>query len=192
VTLVIGGRERRYDRVIVATHADTALALLTSPSADEQRVLGAFAYSTNRVVLHTDRSFLPRAPAAHAGWNYLADPDTARVAVTYSLTRLQGLPDAPYLVTLNPRREPRGIVHDTVMTHPQLDRSALAAQAELPELGRTQRTYYAGAHFGFGFHEDGARAGFAAAARVLLDDTRGDRASMAVCTELARERHEAS
>ena len=74
----------------------------------ERRVLGAFRYSRNRTVLHTDRAFLPRAPAAHASWNYVADPDTSRVAVTYSMTRLQGLPDAPYLVTLNPRREPAG------------------------------------------------------------------------------------
>jgi predicted NAD/FAD-binding protein len=198
VTLLLGEhgrgeRAQRYDRVIVATHADTALALLAAPSADERRVLGAFAYSTNRVVLHTDRSFLPRAPAAHAGWNYVTDPDTARVAVTYSLTRLQGLPDAPYLVTLNPRREPRGILHDTVMTHPQLDRTALAAQAELAELGRTRRTYYAGAHFGFGFHEDGTRAGLAAAARALLDEARAsDRVAMAARSELASERHEAS
>ena len=159
--------ERRYDRVIVATHADTALALLAEPTAGERRVLGAFRYSTNRTVLHTDRSFLPRR--AHAAWNHVADPDTSRVAVTYSMTRLQGLPDRPYLVTLNPRREPSGILHETVFSHPQLDRAALAAQAELPRRG-THRTYYAGAHFGFGFHEDGMRAGLAAAARALADE----------------------
>jgi predicted NAD/FAD-binding protein len=176
VTLALGGsaagRLHVCDRVVIATHADTALALLAAPTAHERRVLGAIRYSANRVVLHTDRGFLPRPRAAHAAWNYVADPDTARVAVTYSLTRLQGLADAPYLVTLNPRREPTGILHETVMTHPQLDRPALDAQRELPQLGRTLRTYYAGAHFGFGFHEDGARAGLAAAARALLDDTR--------------------
>lgn len=168
VTVVAGGRERRYDRIILATHADTALALLAEPSADERRVLGAFRYSANRTVLHTDRAFLPKSPAAHAAWNFVADRDTARVAVTYSMTRLQGLPDAPYLVTLNPRHEPTGILHDQLFTHPQLDRAALAAQAELPRLAG-QRTYYAGAYFGFGFHEDGLRAGHAAAARLLAD-----------------------
>ena len=171
VTLALGGgREHVCDRVVIATHADTALALLAAPAADERRVLGAMRYSANRVVLHTDRSFLPRPRAAHAAWNYVADPDTARVAVTYSMTRLQGLPDAPYLVTLNPRREPAGVLHETAMTHPQLDRAALDAQRELPRLGRALRTYYAGAHFGFGFHEDGLRAGIAAAARLLADD----------------------
>jgi len=173
VTLVVaGGREVRCDRVIIATHADTALALLERPTAGEQRVLGAFRYSSNRTVLHTDRSFLPRFPAAHAAWNYVADPDTARVAVTYSMTRLQGLPDVPYLVTLNPRREPAGALCDVTFTHPRLDRAALAAQAALPRLAGAQRTYYAGAHFGFGFHEDALRSGLAAAGRLAADEHR--------------------
>jgi len=172
VTLVAGGREHRYDRIILATHADTALALLARPSAAERRVLGAFRYSANRTVLHTDRRFLPRRPAAHASWNYVADPDTSQVAVTYSMTRLQGLPDAPYLVTLNPRTRPANVLHEVSFQHPQLDGAALAAQAELPELGRQHRTYYAGAHFGFGFHEDGMRAGLGAAARVTADEHR--------------------
>ena len=168
ITVLAGGRADRYDRVILSTHADTALSLLDDPTVEERRVLGAFTYSTNRTVLHTDRSFLPRSPAAHAAWNYVADPETSKVAVTYSMTRLQGLPDAPYLVTLNPRSEPRGILHDTTFTHPQFDAAALAAQAELPRLANTRRTYYAGAHFGFGFHEDGLRAGLAAAARAMV------------------------
>ena len=133
MTLVAGGRERRYDRVIVATHADTALGLLAAPTDAERRVLGAFRYSRNRTVLHTDRAFLPRTPRAHAAWNYVADPDTARVAVTYSMTILQGLPgprSAPYLVTLNPRRGRRGVLSEAWMDHPQLDGAALAAQAE--------------------------------------------------------------
>ena len=171
VTVVAAGREHRCDRVIVATHADTALALLARPTDAEASALGAFRYSRNRIVLHTDRSFLPRAAAAHAAWNYVADPDTARVAVTYSMTRLQGLPDAPYLVTLNPRREPAGVLHATELAHPQFDRAALAAQAALPRLAGRHRTYFAGAHFGFGFHEDGMRAGLAAAARLLVDGT---------------------
>jgi predicted NAD/FAD-binding protein len=169
VTVVSTRGEARFDRVIVATHANTALALLAQPTDDERRVLGAFRYSTNRTVLHTDRSFLPTRAAAHAAWNYVADPDTARVNVTYSMTRLQGLPDVPYLVTLNPRREPAGLLHEAMFEHPQFDRAALAAQVELPRLHGVQRTYYAGAHLGFGFHEDGMRAGLAAAARTVAD-----------------------
>jgi predicted NAD/FAD-binding protein len=172
VTLLAGGREHRYDRVILATHADTALTLLARPSDAERRVLGAFRYSENRTVLHTDRRFLPRRPAAHASWNYVADPVTSMVAVTYSMTRLQGLPDAPYLVTLNPRTRPANVLHEVTFLHPQFDGAALAAQAALPELGRRYRTYYAGAHFGFGFHEDGMQAGLAATARVTADEHR--------------------
>jgi len=172
VTVIAAGGEQRYERIIVATHADTALGLLASPSDAEQRVLGAFRYSENRTVLHTDRSFLPRRAAAHASWNYVADPDTSRVAVTYSMTRLQGLPDAPYLVTLNPRRRPAGVLHEVTFSHPQFDRAALAAQAALPALGRADRTHYAGAYFRFGFHEDAMRAGLAAAAAAIADEHR--------------------
>jgi len=169
----------RFARVIIATHADTALRLLAEPTDDERRVLGAFRYSRNRTVLHTDRAFLPRSSAAHAAWNYVADRDTSRVAVTYSMSRLQGLPiapnGAPYLVTLNPRHAPRGILHEVEFTHPQFDHDALTAQAVLPQLAGTQRTYYAGAHLGFGFHEDGMRAGIAAATRALVDDAGAER-----------------
>ena len=172
VTVIAGGRERRHDRVIVATHADTALALLAPASPAERRVLGSFRYSANRTVLHTDRRFLPRRPAAHASWNYVADRDGSAVAVTYSMTRLQGLPDAPYLVTLNPRSRPAGVLHEVAFAHPQLDRAALAAQVALPTLGAAHRTRYAGAHLGFGFHEDGMRAGIAAAAATSADEHR--------------------
>jgi uncharacterized protein len=169
VTLLANGRERRFDRVILASHADTALELLADPSADERAALGAFQYSVNRTVLHTDRTFLPSRAAAHASWNYVADPDSARVNVTYSMTRLQGLPNTPYLVTLNPRREPRGVLHEVEFTHPQFDRPALAARKQLERIAGTHHTYYAGAHFGFGFHEDGLQSGHAAAMRLVAD-----------------------
>ncbi|HET9988196.1 MAG TPA: FAD-dependent oxidoreductase, partial [Kofleriaceae bacterium] len=169
VAIVTDAGSRRFDRVVVATHADTALRLLAEPTRAERAALGAIRYSSNRTVLHTDRAFLPRHPAAHAAWNYVADPDTARVAVTYSMTRLQGLPDRPYLVTLNPRREPRGILHEVEFAHPQFDRAALAAREQLEGMAGTLGTYYAGAHFGFGFHEDGLRSGSEAAQRLVAD-----------------------
>ncbi|HEY6034432.1 MAG TPA: FAD-dependent oxidoreductase, partial [Kofleriaceae bacterium] len=169
ITIATDRGSHRFDRVIVATHADTALALLADPTPAERAALAAFRYSHNRTVLHTDRAFLPRHPAAHAAWNYVADPDTARVAVTYSMTKLQGLPDRPYLVTLNPRHEPRGILHEVDFAHPQFDRAGLAARDALVGLAGTLGTYYAGAHFGFGFHEDGLRAGTEAAQRLIAD-----------------------
>lgn len=170
VTLVVAGAERRFSRAVVATHADTALAILAPATEHERRVLGAFRYSVNRTVLHTDPRFLPRSPRARAAWNYVRDPERSRVAVTYSMTALQGLPDGPYLVTLNPRTPPRGVLHETTFTHPQFDREALAAQRELPTLGGgAGHVYYAGAYAGFGFHEDGLRSGQIAAERLLAD-----------------------
>jgi hypothetical protein len=169
VTVVANG-EHRFDRLVVATPANVALSLLAEPTVHEQRVLGAFRYSANRTLLHRDARFLPRHPAAHAAWNYVADPDTAQVAVTYSMTRLQGLPaNPPFLVTLNPRTTPDHVLHEVAFTHPQFDRAALSAQGELPLLGRSMRTAYCGAHSRFGFHEDGLRSGQLAAERTLAD-----------------------
>lgn len=149
-----------FDRVIIATHANTALSLLANPTDDERRVLGTFRYSTNRTVLHRDRSFLPKR--VHAAWNYVDG------SVTYSMTRLQGL-EGDCFVTLNPRRDPQGKLHEVTFEHPQFDRAALAAQTQLPRLNGILHTYYAGAHFGFGFHEDGMRSGRAAAGRLQAD-----------------------
>ncbi len=163
---------RRYQRVILATHADTALALLDAPSMAERAVLGAFGYSSNHTVLHRDTSWLPRRAAARASWNYVADPDRGRVAVTYWMNRLMGLPeDEPLLVTLGPRRPiaPADVLHEAVFTHPQFDRAALWAQGQIAQLQGQHRTYHAGAHLGFGFHEDGMRSGLVAAARLLAD-----------------------
>ncbi|HEY4055906.1 MAG TPA: FAD-dependent oxidoreductase, partial [Kofleriaceae bacterium] len=169
VTVVANG-EHRFDRLIVATPANVALAMLAEPTDDERRILGAFRYSTNRTLLHRDARFLPRRPAAHAAWNYVADPDTAQVAVTYSMTRLQGLPsNPPFLVTLNPRSTPEHVLHEVSFSHPQFDRVALAAQGALPTLGRSVRTAHCGAHSRFGFHEDGLRSGQLAAERTLAD-----------------------
>jgi predicted NAD/FAD-binding protein len=161
---------------VIATHADTALGLLGDGATDdERRLLGAFRYSRNETVLHRDPSFLPAAIAARASWNVVADADPTRAAVTYDLSRLMGLDeqgsgdgDAPYLVTLNPRRAPASELHRVVFEHPQLDRAALDAQAELPRLAaiRGNRTYFAGAHLGFGFHEDAWQSGEAAAALI--------------------------
>ena len=175
VTLVVGGRERRFDRAIVATHADTALAMIAAPTADERAVLGAFGYSPNRTVLHGDSSFMPRARAAWASWNYtandLAGVDDDRVAVTYWMNRLQGLPGPdPYLVTLNPGRTPTRVHADVAFTHPQFDRAALDAQGRLAAIQGPARCYFAGAYARFGFHEDGLRAGEDAAARLLADE----------------------
>jgi uncharacterized protein len=156
------------DRVVIATHADQALALLTDPTTQEQDVLSAFGYSTNHTVLHTDAAMLPRTPRARASWNYRMTSCTARheaTVVSYWMNRLQGLPaDEEYVVTLNSHKliDPSKVRAQMVYEHPLYTPRSVAAQRRLPTLA-TDRTAYAGAHHGWGFHEDGCRSGVEAA-----------------------------
>ncbi|MEO8584779.1 MAG: FAD-dependent oxidoreductase [Acidobacteriota bacterium] len=163
------GGTQRFDAVVVATHADEALAVLADPSAEEARLLGAWTYSANDTFLHGDESFLPSRRRARASWNYhLADcrAPAGRVTVTYDLNRLQGVPGPDrYLLTLNPERplSPGARVQKMVYTHPVYTTQSLATQAQLPNLNGPRRTYFAGAYFGNGFHEDGLNSGIAVA-----------------------------
>jgi len=161
-------RVHRADRVVVATHADQALALLTDPTDDERDVLGAFRYSTNHTLLHTDGSVLPEADRAKASWNYLmtsCDARQDRTVVSYWMNRLQGhVGDGDYVVTLNAsdRVDPRTVLAQMTYDHPLYTPESVAAQRRLPEL-TTDVTAFAGAHHGWGFHEDGCRSGVEAA-----------------------------
>ena len=181
VTLRFAGVSRHFDQVIVATHSDQALQLLAAPTSDERKTLGALHYTSNDVYLHTDEAFLPQ-PRARASWNYVTDDCRAPeplVGATYWMNRLQGL-DGPeqYLVTLNPARpiEAGRIIRRFSYAHPRFDFDALRAQRGLARLQGPQRTYFAGAYFGHGFHEDGLRAGIDAAA-ALERDAAGRRAA---------------
>ena len=163
------GEERRFDKAVVAAHPDEALALLADPSEDERRILGAFTFTRNETVLHTDQAFLPQARAARAAWNYqIADcrSPSARPTVTYYLNRLQRL-DEPehYCVTLNRSDEIREdrVIQRFVYHHPLYTMGSLHAQAALPRLNGARHTVYCGAYHGFGFHEDGLVSGLAAA-----------------------------
>jgi predicted NAD/FAD-binding protein len=162
VDLRVGDRVERFDRVVLATHADQALALLEDPTPHEERVLGAFAYTRNEAVLHTDSSFLPRAPAARASWNYRLGDD-GRPTVTYHLNQLQALDsDRDYCVTLNQAVAEEHVLGRFTYEHPLYTVATLRAQAELPRLAG-ERTHFAGAYFGNGFHEDGLASGLAVA-----------------------------
>jgi predicted NAD/FAD-binding protein len=157
-----------FDKVVLATHADEALALLTDAGDLEQELLGTFGYSTNVTWLHRDVSALPRLPRSRASWNYrLEDCDTItdRTRVTYWMNRLQGHPeDQPLVVTLNPDDgpAPHDVIATMVYTHPTYTAASVAAQERLEELN-TDRLAFAGAYHGWGFHEDGCRSGVAAA-----------------------------
>ncbi|HWA36972.1 MAG TPA: FAD-dependent oxidoreductase [Burkholderiales bacterium] len=155
----------RFDHAFVACHADQALALLADATPLEREVLGAIRYQENEAVLHTDASLLPRARRAWAAWNYhvLREPGE-RVALTYNMNILQGLA-APetYCVTLNRTAEirPDRIVKRLVYHHPLFTPEAVAAQARQRELN-AGRTFYCGAYWRFGFHEDGVVSALAA------------------------------
>ncbi len=158
------GELRRFDQVVIATHADQALALLEDPSEDERRVLGGFDYTTNLATLHTDASFLPRERRARAAWNYRLGQD-GEPTVTYHLNRLQGLDaERDYCVTLNEEVGDEHVLGRFRYEHPLYTVSTLRAQSELPALSGVRRTWFAGAHHGNGFHEDGLASGVRAAA----------------------------
>lgn len=166
----------RFDRLVLATHSDQALALLGGhATAQERQVLGAIHYQPNRAVLHTDTRVLPRNPSAWAAWNYEAAHSSqtdARVCLHYLINRLQPVPfQQPVVVSLNPVQP---IADDQVLgsfdyAHPVFDLAAIRAQAEVPALQGRQHTYFAGAWMGYGFHEDGLKAGRAAASQLLAD-----------------------
>ncbi|HST19429.1 MAG TPA: FAD-dependent oxidoreductase [Gaiellaceae bacterium] len=154
---------RSFDAVVVATHADEALRLLEDATDDERRTLGAFAYTANVATLHTDSSFLPRSRGARAAWNYRMDGDE-RPTVTYWLNSLQRLDtENDYLVTLNEHVEPEYVRASVGFRHPLFTVETLAAQSWLAALTR-DRTAFAGAYHGNGFHEDGLASGVRAAA----------------------------
>jgi predicted NAD/FAD-binding protein len=158
------GRAERFDHVVVATHADEALALLGDATDKERRLLGAFRYSNNRAFLHTDSRLMPRRRGVWSSWNYVESRDGAYV--TYWMNRLQRIPAAPPLfVTLNPSRPPEqaSVVTVAEYAHPIFDGKAVEAQKHLWSLQGERNTWFCGAYFGSGFHEDGLQAGLAVA-----------------------------
>jgi len=169
----VTGNTRSFDRVVVATHADDALALLVDPTPAEKEVLGAFGYSRNETLLHRDIALLPRHQAARAAWNYRMPTCTAgeqgqRTVLSYDMNILARL-DTPdhYVVTLNQTDDvdPATVIAQMSYTHPIYTLESVAAQLRLPSLNNG-RTAFAGAYHGWGFHEDGCAAGARAAASL--------------------------
>ncbi|HEY7899607.1 MAG TPA: FAD-dependent oxidoreductase [Caulobacteraceae bacterium] len=163
---VHGGAPEAFDEVVLACHADKALGMLADPGADERRLLSTFRYAENRVVLHSDPNLMPRRRQVWSAWNYIGRAGVDQLCVTYWMNRLQGLPsDLPLFVTLNPIRGPRSasIIAEESFDHPMFDVPALRAQTALWARQGANRTWWCGAHFGSGFHEDGLQTGLAVA-----------------------------
>jgi uncharacterized protein len=160
-----------FDAAVIAVHPDQALQLLEDPSPQERAILGAITYSDNHAQLHTDESLLPRHPGARASWNYLIEPDTDQVLVTYDVSRLMRISaDRRYLVTLGGRGrvDPASVIAEMTYSHPFYTSQSVAAQRLLPTLD-DDRVAFAGAYHGWGFHEDGAAAGLRAAQHLGAD-----------------------
>jgi len=164
----------QFDAVVLACHSDQALALLgEDASADERAVLGAIRYQPNLAVLHTDTRVLPWRPLAWAAWNYeravSPQQEQTRVCLHYLINRLQPLPwQQPVIVSLNPARDiDERMVHRRIeYSHPVFDLAAIEAQGRVPSLQGQRRTWFCGAWCGYGFHEDGLRAGLGVADSV--------------------------
>ena len=162
------GLESWYDHVVVATHADQALHMLADPSDAETELLGAINYRPNDAVMHRDATLMPRRRRAWCSWNYIGVNAQGQDAMcaSYWMNQLQSLHAIdPIFVTLNPHRapDPRSVIHQETFDHPQFDAAALKAQRNLWSLQGQRRTWYCGAYFGAGFHEDGLQAGLAVA-----------------------------
>ncbi len=181
------GGPARFDRVILATHSDQALRLLTDASTDERSVLGAIGYQPNTATLHTDERFLPRRPRARASWNYHiadplrgtrshAEPDASHghggATLTYWMNELQSIRSSrQLLVTLNRHEEidPAAVLGRFEYDHPVLDLGAVRAQRRRHEIQGRSGVYFTGAYWGYGFHEDGVQSALDVCRRLEVD-----------------------
>ena len=156
---MVDGYEEVFDKVVIATHADQALTLLSDPTEAEKALLGQWGYSTNKTYFHTDPIVMPPRLSAWTAWNYVKQGESSDtpVSLTYWMNRLQKLPSkTPYLVTLNTDQviKEEHIIREIDYTHPIFSPGALKTQEKLPELNGVNQTYFCGSYFKNGFHED--------------------------------------
>mgnify|MGYP001819056946 CR=1 FL=1 len=164
-----GGERQRFDQVVIATHSDQALAMLEDASAEEREILGAIPYQKNDVVLHTDVRLLPRNRKTWSSWNYILGGDEQPAAVTYNMNILQGI-SAPetFCVTLNHTQaiNPHKILGRFSYDHPVFSLEGMAAQERWGEINGVRDTWYCGAYWRNGFHEDGVVSALRVAAAL--------------------------
>ncbi|MBC3952568.1 NAD(P)/FAD-dependent oxidoreductase [Pseudomonas folii] len=170
VTIHSAAGSERFDKVVFACHSDQALKMLAQPSAAEQEILGALPYAENDVVLHTDIRLLPKRPLAWASWNYrLGGGEQQLAAVTYDMNILQGIDsDTTFCVSLNQTDaiDPNKILARYTYAHPQYSLAGVDAQARWPELAGINHTWFCGAYWANGFHEDGVVSGLRVASAL--------------------------
>ena len=165
------GFNENFDQVVIASHADAALAMLASPSQAEAQLLSTFKYSNNTATLHRDESFMPKRKRLWSSWNYVSAGDVKnnQASVTYWMNALQPLQTKTNLfVSINARKPPAAnlIEQEFSYTHPIFTTATRKAQKEIWALQGQNKTWFCGAHFGAGFHEDGLQAGLAVAEQL--------------------------
>ena len=162
VAIQFHDRTERFDWVFFACHSDEALKLIKSPTQDEKNVLKAIPYKDNEVILHFDERFMPRRKLAWAAWNYhVAEDSSSPVSLTYNMNILQNLKtNVPVLVTLNPQEkiDKHKIIKKLSYAHPQYSLKSIEAQSKHHLISGVNRTSFAGAYWGNGFHEDGVKS----------------------------------
>ena len=172
ITITTDDGEHQFEHVVLASHSDQSLALLSDASSAEQAVLSAVRYEPNRAVLHTDASCLPASRKTWSAWNYQSqNSQTPKVCVHYLINQLQPLPfTTPVIVSLNPIDEPdpAKVIAEYDYAHPLFDAAAIRAQGRLPSLQGVRNTWFAGAWTGYGFHEDGLKSGLAVAQSIAM------------------------
>ena len=162
-------QECRYDRVVLAGHANESLAMMDSPTPHERELLGCFHYQKNHATLHTDKSVMPRARSAWSSWNYRAQSDQSS-SVIYWMNSLQRVSEKKnYFVSINDPGlvDPQRVLWEGDYEHPVFTLEAIAAQKSLPQLNQKGPVYFCGSYFGYGFHEDAFCAGMNAASAIL-------------------------
>lgn len=170
-----GRGEERFDKVVIATHADEALKLLEDPSDDERSALGSWSYSKNRTVLHTDRRVLGPSKRLWAAWNYrrrVASTADSPVAITYYMNKLQRLnAKRDYFVTLNcsDQIDPKSIVYEVEYTHPIYTPASPRSQQAIRRLNGERSTFFCGAYMRYGFHEDAVHSALDVTRALGLD-----------------------
>lgn len=162
VTLLSNGVSEDFDQVVIACHSDQALAILGDPSNNEQKILGAIAYQQNSVVMHTDTTLLPKRKSTWSSWNYLLQGNNQQAPIlTYSMNILQGIESkTEFCVTLNAKHkiDAKKILGEYQYAHPVFSEEAMQAQREWPLINGVNRTWFCGAYWLNGFHEDGVNS----------------------------------
>jgi predicted NAD/FAD-binding protein len=166
------GNRQHYDDVVLACHSDQALSLLDNPTEQEQALLSQFPYRRNKAYLHLDSSLMPERKSCWSSWNYMSENINGKdqqVSITYWMNELQPLnTQTPIFVSLNPIREPKNgtIIRSFFYDHPEFGYQSKQYQKQLWSLQGQQRTWFCGAYFGYGFHEDGIQSGLAVAEQL--------------------------